>query len=448
MTLPGILIGLVVLGILVFIHEGGHFLAARALGIEVEVFSLGMGPRIAGFTRKGTEYRISAVPLGGYCRMKGEKDFSNALEKGATHLDPSPGSYHAAAPWRRVVVALAGPLANLLLAVMGFTALAMAGSSYQSLPARIILYSEAGGPANQAADRAGLRTGDLVVSINGTPTENYQSLLENVSTHPRVEMTFRIDRDGTLMDIPVTPDLVKDSGAGRIGVLVWQDPVLADPEGSFLAPGFQAGDRIVAVNDVPVRNVEDLRTLEKTAPWEVEVLRKGTSVTVSLPVTPDAPVSLAFETFTYKVLPLSLFPALAGGVGETAGNLDLMFRTLGNLFAGMNPLAAVSGPLKISDMAGQTAFRAFSQGIPTGIEVMTRFIALISLALFFGNLLPIPALDGGQILLFLGEWIVRRPPSVRLIRNYQLVGAVLVLGLMAFAVFGDITYTLGQFFGH
>ncbi len=142
MVILTIILGLIGLGIVVIIHELGHFFAARAMGVEVEAFSVGWGPRIAGFVRKGTEWRFSAFPIGGYCKMKGEESFRKALEEKASELPREKGSYYGAAPWRRIVIALSGPLANVLLAFVIFVAVSTISYSTPTFPNRIVLLSE------------------------------------------------------------------------------------------------------------------------------------------------------------------------------------------------------------------------------------------------------------------------------------------------------------------
>ncbi len=179
-----IILGLLGLSFVVVIHEFGHFLAARAVGVDVEVFSIGMGPRLAGFKRRGTDWRISAFPLGGFCRMKGEEAFKEALDKKLAHIPADKGTFYGAAPWRRMIILIAGPLANIILAGLLFIAVSLVGVTYQTAPNRIILASDfsaySGATAENPADIAGLKSGDVVVSIDGAPVLDYSDLQEAI----------------------------------------------------------------------------------------------------------------------------------------------------------------------------------------------------------------------------------------------------------------------------
>ncbi|TVQ19272.1 MAG: RIP metalloprotease RseP, partial [Spirochaetaceae bacterium] len=197
-----IAIGLVGLGVVVFIHELGHLLSAKAVGIEVEAFSLGWGRKLAGVSWRGTEYRISVFPLGGYCKMKGEQSYTKAIEQDAKVIDGEPGSFFAARPWRRIVTLFAGPLANLLFAIAILTVVWWIGFTVETFPNRIVLASEfapdstatAQTPAAAAADRAGLRTGDTVESINGRVVQTYADLQQIVAQNALKPLEFVVRR--------------------------------------------------------------------------------------------------------------------------------------------------------------------------------------------------------------------------------------------------------------
>lgn len=454
MLIGQILLGLPILGILVFFHELGHFLAARACGIAVEVFSLGMGPRIWGFSRQGTEYRLSAIPLGGYCRMKGEKDMSNALEKGLPRIEASPGSYYAKPPLARMAVVLAGPAANLVLAVLFMTIINLGSQDYRSIPPRLVLYSDIKPGISMAADRGGLKTGDTIISIQGKPVASYRSLYLTIAQNARTELSFVVDRAGQALTLLVTPELQPDTGAGKIGILPWQAPVLADDSGPALPAGLLPGDRLVAVNGQPVAHAVAAETAMTQARYlllvTVERQGQGLDVVLTPPggsASPGLP-RLSFATRTYTDPGLGLPAAMAKGLTDTLDTLGLTLRSLGHLFSGLNPQSAVSGPLRISYLAGENTLQSLGNGFSAGIRSILEFMALVSIALCFGNLLPIPALDGGQFLLFVVELASRRPLSPKLIQNYQLVGVMLVLGLTIFAFYGDFTYFFGLILGN
>jgi regulator of sigma E protease len=271
-----IIFGIVGFGIMVFVHELGHFIAAKRVGIGVETFSLGWGKKIVGFDYKGTNYRISMLPFGGYCKLKGEDPYSPQEQK-------ADGTFFAAAPWKRIVTSVAGPLANVLFAILVLTLIWWIGFNVHTDGNRIILASDytmdsfSGTPP---ATKAGLKTGDRIVAINGTPVNNFQDLLELVATSPNQEIQLVIERDGRRLQTTVTPELDLDTGAGRIGVYAWRDPVVdkVQPGQAASLAGLQKGDRIVAAGDTPVRNTMDLyqQLQDRPETLPIRYLRDGT----------------------------------------------------------------------------------------------------------------------------------------------------------------------------
>jgi regulator of sigma E protease len=459
MILLQILIGLIGLGLMVFIHELGHFLAARAVGINVEAFALGWGPTI--WRRKGklTEYRLAAFPIGGYCKMKGEQDMADALQNKTDHMSPSPGSFFAAAPWRRMVVSLAGPLFNLMFAVICLALIWWAGYSYASPDNRVIMPSDYAATAGAAdplklesnaspAALAGLRTGDRIVAVNGHATRNYREYSSLIVTAAKQRLTLTVDRSGQTLELSLSPVMNPNSGAGRIGVYSWVDPQIRQVRGLSAAAGLLPGDRIVAAAGMPVANTIDLSMALRGRSDElsIQVARGGRTMELTV-VTGGSPESFFkdcdFAMPEWRSPSMGPIEAISRGVQESFDNLALTIRSLGLLFQGLNPFKAISGPGRIVPMIGEVVSEGFSVDVRTGLVNTFKFISLISIALFFGNLLPIPALDGGQILLFIGEAISRRPLNPRFVQRYQIVGAVLVFALLIFAVFGDVLYWTG-----
>ncbi|MBP7495877.1 MAG: site-2 protease family protein, partial [Spirochaetales bacterium] len=248
-----ILLGLIGLGIVVFIHEFGHFLAAKLLGIGVEVFSIGWGKRLFSFQYKGTEYRISLLPIGGFCKLKGEEAFNQNLsdEIGKDQLHP-PDSFYAASPWKRIVVAFSGPAFNLVSAIGAFTLVWFIGFSYPTFSNRIILESDypSGYSERFPAKEGGLQTGDEIIAINGTPIETYRDIQEIVSRSPGKPLTFTYKREGKIGEAVIIPDLNKDTGAGRIGVYAWIPPIIEEvrKDSSAYIAGLKKGDVILQVD--------------------------------------------------------------------------------------------------------------------------------------------------------------------------------------------------------
>jgi regulator of sigma E protease len=447
MFIAKIVLGLIGLGLVVFVHELGHFLAARLVGIGVEAFSIGWGRPILKRKIRGVEYRLGMFPLGGYCKMRGENEFQEAWENRRKEIPPAPGTFFGASPPRRILVAFAGPLFNLLFAALVFSVIWGAGFEVSTLDNRIILASELGLPAQSyPADEAGLKTGDRIISINGVDTPYYHDIQENIAVNPEKNLDFKVERDGTILDLTVRPSLEKSTGTGKIGVYFWTEPVLSETTGPARAAGLLPGDRILKVNgeDLPY-TVKMLPMLERNPQsLAVEYERNGEKAsTVLIPLYHEGgavDLGLSYGGVTYKNPALLPPAALAKGAREAWKTLVISLRSLALLFRGIDLTQAVSGPVRITYMAGDIAAEGFGQGIGVGFRSMANFLSLISIALCVMNLLPLPVLDGGMILLFLVELIQRKPLHPRAVSAFQTVGVVLIFGLMIFAVFGDILY--------
>lgn len=450
-----ILLGLIGLGIVVLVHEFGHFLLARAMGVEVEAFSIGWGPRIVGIKRGKTEWRISAFPIGGYCKMKGEDSFRKALENKADALPQEDGSFYGAAPWRRILISLAGPAFNVLFAIVVFIVIAAVGYSVQSSPNRIALASEyrldAGAPAVQSfpADTAGLKTGDRIIEANGKPISDYNAIQELVALSAGKPLSLVVDRDGSRIALSVTPVMDKNSGAGRIGVFSWIDPVVANvaPGSPAAIAGIEPDDSIVSIDGRPVRHVvEALSILSSHPERSVFEMRRGSSTfqtTLVLNWKSGDQSTLGgmdFRLATKTIRAESPGAAVVSGLGETWRTFSLSIEGLGLLFRGVNVLKAVSGPARIVDLVGRSATAGIEHSGSGGLALPFNILAFLSIGLFIMNLLPIPALDGGQILMFVVEAFRRNPLRPITIYRFQFVGAALILAIFVLATIGDVLF--------
>ncbi|ADK81973.1 RIP metalloprotease RseP [Sediminispirochaeta smaragdinae] len=451
----GILLGLFGLGIVVFVHELGHFLAAKAVGVEVEAFSIGWGRPLVGKKIGKTEYRIGIFPIGGYCKMKGEEPFKKALEEKADRIPTEKGSLFSVSPLRRIITYAAGPLANLLFAMIVLSILWYAGFTIHTFNNKVIMLSDY--PAffhkgETPAERAGLQTGDLIVAIGGRPVTNYSELQEAVAPLAGEKTSVTVLREGIEKSMPITPELDKASGIGMIGVSAWIDPVVSDvaPESSASLAGLREGDTITAIDGQPVRHTLDLLNVLETSPGKVTLsfIRDGQDTTTVLIPSYDesgnAHLGLAFSGITVHSPNYSPIGAIKKGSGEAISTFFLTIKGLKSLFSGVRVRDAVSGPVRITYLVGEVAGRGFSEGFATGITTLFRFLSFISIALCFGNLLPIPALDGGLILITAVEFFKGIHVSPRAYYRYQSIGFVIILMILIFATFGDITFLMKE----
>jgi regulator of sigma E protease len=447
------MLGILGLGLVVFVHELGHLAAARIVGVEVEAFSLGMGPKIAGFSRGGTEWRLSAFPVGGYCKMKGEDAFRKALAEKASEIPRDRGTFYGAKAWQRIIVAIAGPLFNVLFAILVFIVVMAVGYSVPTASNRIVLASEysASGlsmPLNYPADDAGLKTGDRIVSINGVPTVDFSDVQEKISLNAETPLTLGVDREGRVLKLTVTPALDRETGAGRIGVYSWIDTIVdVVDEGSAAAvAGILPGDRIAAVDGVTVEHEAALRARLESKPEKTAFLvdRGGIPFEAHLVLSWDdsstANLGLGFATQTKTIKSSGLGAAVSAGLAETWETFVASIRGLGSLFRGVDLFKAVSGPARITYMIGQSATQGYANRATGGIALPFSFLAILSIGLFIMNLLPIPALDGGIIVIALVETLRRKPLKPLTVYRYQLVGSIMILGIFVFATIGDFMF--------
>ncbi|TXT47011.1 MAG: regulator of sigma E protease [Spirochaetes bacterium] len=457
-----ILLGLLGLSVVIVVHEFGHYLAARLAGVEVETFSIGWGPRLFGFTKGKTEWRISALPLGGYCRMKGEEEFRTAIERKLPFIPRERGSFYGAAPFARILILVSGPLANLLLAALIFSFVSFVGIKYTTSPNKIVLASELAGMnrtlnvqahANpNPADLAGLRTGDRVVAINGTAVEDYADIQEQISLNPEKALLLTVERENERLSIPVIPRLDKNTGQGLIGIYSWVEPVVAslDPEGSARLAGLRTKDRIVTAQGKNIRNTIDLMAAlsERPGRLDLTVLREGKELSfiLVLSYTDQGSANLGIEFSGIEKIEKadSAGDAVVRGLRETRETLGTTLKGIGLLFRGVDLLKAVSGPARITYMVGNAASESLKSDGLSGILPILSFLAFLSIGLFIMNLLPIPALDGGQIILSLVEAIKRSPLSTTTIYRYQFVGSAMIMLLFVLVTFSDILFFAGK----
>jgi len=451
-----VLFGLMGLSIVVIIHEFGHFVAARAMGVEVETFSLGWGPRLFGFKSHGTEWRISAFPIGGFCKMKGEEDFKAALEKKLPYIPTEKGSFYGSSPWRRILILVSGPLFNVIFAVLLFSIVSLVGITIQTAPNRIVLASEASALSGTAeknpADLAGLLSGDVVASIDGTVIRDYSDLQEIVGLNPGKHLNLVIERNGATINTTVTPRLEKNSGQGLIGIYAWIEPRIqsVDPQGSAAIAGIRKGDIIAAIEGKAIRNTVDIMSALSPKPEKVAmtVLRDGALIEERLVLTysnQGQPIlGIIFDSMSRTDKATSLVDAAAKGGAETYKTFAMTVKGIGLLFSGVNVLKAVSGPARITYLVGSTATESIKASGFSGIPTILCFLAFLSVSLFIMNLLPIPALDGGQIVLSITEIVRRKPLLTKTIYRFQFVGAAMIMVLFFVATFSDILFFAGK----
>ncbi|MBQ3025597.1 MAG: RIP metalloprotease RseP [Spirochaetaceae bacterium] len=448
-----IIYGFIGLGFIVFIHELGHFITAKICGVTVESFSIGMGPILLHKTIKGTDYRLSLIPLGGYCGMKGQKDFQVALDEKLESITGDKDSFYGIHPLKRVIIAFSGPFFNFIFAAIAFMIISMIGYSYYTSENKIILANEVYPEMESIAEKAGLQTGDKILSVNDKETPYFTDIYEAISISANKKTDLQVQRDSEIFNIEVTPSLNKETGAGVLGIVSWTNPLIDSVEKNSIAEkvGLKEQDLILLINDDIIKNTADYNNaIQKYDNFSMKVLRDNNEIIIeNIELNPQkedkTTLGITFYTEKVKSKTYSFFPAIINGFVEAGKTTALTFKSLGLLFQGVDLTKAVSGPLRITVMLGDTAKAGFSAGFSTGIVTVFNFLAIISISLFIMNLLPIPILDGGLILFALIEAITKKQISPKIQYYVQFIGVGLILVLFVFAMFGDISYIINLF---
>ena len=445
------LIGLPVLGIVVFIHELGHFIAAKLCGVSVESFSIGWGPVLLHKKFGTTDYRLSAIPLGGYCGMKGEHAFREAYEKKLSSVPKEEGSLFAAHPFKRILIAFAGPFANLLLAAASLAMISGFGRTYYTTDNRIVPVYRLDPSDQSPARAAGLQIGDRILQINGEKTANFADIQQIIALHPEESLTMIIERGSEQLSTTIRPTLNKKTGAGQVGIYRYVPLEIASVRKDSAADlaGIKAGDRLTGIDGTVLDNQMALIYFfrdytQKTALFEL--IRDGERIElpVNLVRTENGSVDLGLNWAYITVVEkgTGCIASLRQGIVQTGELTAVTLKSLGLLFKGVSMTDAVAGPVRISSMIGSLAADGFSENTRAGFVNIAEIVAVICISLFLMNLLPIPILDGGLIFTAFIECIVRRQTPPRVLYYLQFVGFAFIAALFFFALWADILYIM------
>jgi regulator of sigma E protease len=417
------------LGVIIFVHEAGHLVVAKAFKMRVLAFSLGFGKRLWGFTRGETEYKVSLIPLGGYVKLSGEEiSESNPAD---------PRDFLNQPRWQRILVYLAGPLANGILSVLLIAGLFMVGievPSLQSVPS-VVGIVEPGSPG----EAAGLKSGDVIVSIAGKPTERWQDIAFEVMTAIDKPLAFEFERDGELFSAIVTPRKPADFDFGDAGIYPKLLPRIGEliEGGAAAAAGFRVGDEIRSVDGRALASPGDFVTYiegKLGASVRVEVLRDGQLLTI--PVTPADQGGKG--KIGVRLTVAQRYPPLQALRESVRFNIDIAKQSLaviGKIFKReVAAKSALAGPIEIAAQSGAAA--------RTGFKNLLYLMGVLSLSIGLLNLFPIPILDGGQICILLIESIARRDLSLAVKERIAQVGFALVVLLMVTVLWFDLSKNL------
>jgi regulator of sigma E protease len=419
---------LFVLGVLIFVHEAGHFLAARRVGVRVLTFSLGFGPKILKFTRGDTEYCVSAIPLGGYVKMAGENPDDPRSGKADEFLSKT--------KWQRFQVLIAGPAMNIILAVLVLAFVLAQGATipaYFEEPA-VIGSVVPGSPAEQA----GLRRGDTITTVGGQRVENWTDMDIEIGMRPDRTVPITILRDGQTLALDVRTNAEGRYEIGEIGVRPESGPIVTVVDPGDLAEGadLRVGDIIHAVDgEVMLSTEQAVEAISKSAGREIAITVRRGSEDVQLRATPEERgsggrlgFSLTTRTTSFTPGPLE---AVQLSVERNIESSGLIFRTLGGLFTGDTSVRQLQGPVGIAQLSGEYA--------EAGWIPLLSLMALLSINLGILNLMPVPVLDGGHIAILALEGVARRDFSMAVKEKMLFAGFVVLMMLMVTVIYNDLT---------
>lgn len=428
---------LLVLAIVVFVHEFGHYIVGRWCGIGAEVFSVGFGRELYGWTdRRGTRWRIAALPLGGYVKFSGDGDVSSSTPDAARMRAMSPAdrsrSFHGASVERRALTVLAGPVANFLLSIAVFAMMALGQGRPAEAPVIGVIAADAD-PEFAAA----VAEGDRILAVDGAPVADFAAMQQALLASDGARVSLLVARDGAARTVET-----RFRAPARVDGVV--------PGGAAEAAGLRAGDIVLAVDGREVEGFSDLQRLTLAsdgAPMTLTLARDGATLTTTLtPRLVEMADPVTGRTATRPVIGIQKFareigPVIepVGPVGALQSGLERTWAVIALSGAGVADIVAgrqearevLGGPIRIAEISGQAA--------ASGFATFVGLIAVLSTSIGLINLLPIPVLDGGHLMFYAIEKLRGRPLRERWQEIGNGVGLALVLLLMAYATFNDLS---------
>lgn len=425
---------LITIGVLVFIHELGHFLAAKLCKMRVDRFSIGFPPRAFGKKIGDTDYCVSWIPIGGYVKIAGMIDESFDTE--FINKEPQPWEFRSKPIWQRMIVISAGVIMNIFLAIAIFWGINYINGGYfrQTTEVGYVI-------PNSAAEKAGFVPGDRIRSINNKAIDHWDAIQTAMYVDlVGDDLTFQIERGGTASTLAIPHTAVPDISDAAFGLLPgFTEAVIDDVLKNKPAEtaGLVPGDVILSMNGQRVINqFQVTRIIKSNAAKKIDLELKRGSETVKARVTPTAEgiIGISIDSrYTGPVQHVSygLFASLPKGVSDVYGATKLFGNSIWRIVVGKASLPkSVGGPIKIAQMATRTA--------EVGIMSFLGFMALLSISLAVMNILPFPALDGGHLVMLIYEAIFGKPIPHKVQQTVQQAGVVLLLTFMAFVIYNDI----------
>lgn len=441
------------LGVLVIVHEWGHYIVAKLSGVWVEKFSIGFGPKILGFSKNGTDYRVAPIPLGGYVKLYGQDPWEEAEGDPvrAEEIARDPRAFHSKPMSRKLATVLAGPAMNLVLCALILPIVFMVGRMQPKFldEKPLVVDVEEGSPAAQI----GLAKGDLILSINDNTVATWKDLVVQVSIYPDKTVPLVYFRDGQTFtkDVRITKDKDKKQISGFLGVEPFpyfgNTPLVDEVRANSPAAkaGLKSGDRVLKVANLPIKYWTQMTAeIQKQAgqSYEIVVERGGDTITVAARSEYKADAEMWLLGITKKLEDGLMvkkrygpFEAVVLGAKEFGKLWNLTLDVLGRLFTGDLSYKTLGGPIQIA--------KASSMAAKSGLGEFLYLLAFLSLQLGVMNLLPVPVLDGGHVVFMFVEILRRKPISPRIRQMSTQMGMIMLLSLMLVVTINDIDSVWG-----
>ena len=427
-TVTSLLAFIFVIGVLVFVHELGHFMLARRIGVRVLTFSLGFGPKLLAFTRGDTEYCVSAIPLGGYVKMAGENP-----EEQRTGADDE---FMSKSKWQRFQVLVMGPLMNIVLAVVVMTFVLYHGAevpAYEQQPA-VVGTVDDGSPA----ERVGIQPGERIVTVAGRAIETWEQLFVAVMPRAEREVAIVVRGPGGDRTLQVTPDAQTEFEMGDIGVAPLMQPQIrsVNPGDPASEAGILVGDVIEAIDGDAVTSAELVERINASAGTPLTLTIRRNDTRQDLEVTPAESgdiglIGVSISPYEVRIVEPGFVEAFQMSLERNYEWSGLIFQTLWGLVTTETSPRQLMGPVGIAQLSGASA--------ELGWVALFSLMSMISLNLGILNLLPIPVLDGGHIAIMALEGVTRQDFSVRMKERVLLAGFVVLMMLMVTVIYNDLT---------
>lgn len=432
-----LVIGFLGIGLIVLVHETGHFIAARLSGVRVETFGIGMGPRLFSIYTKNTEIRFSLIPFGGYCRMDGSIDLVQALrDESRSFTKGEYGSYFTTTPLVRFFIFLAGPLTSFLFSFLLFLAVSFIPVMQAVDPPRVAVVSDYPELFKSSITQEEILTGDLILSVDGQTVSTWQEAEELIASAGKADLDLKILRDGQILD--VTAEGLPSGDTFLFGLALYQEPVIGRVEDTKL---FQTGDRIISVNGHRIDNTYDFYMLS-SSDMNIVLERDGQETEVFYPASNAFP--FAWQS---RLIPMPRQGFLSSAASAFSSAVSALQDTLSSLSGLVHQNSEevrneITGPTRAAQSIGSITTLGLESGLLTAVRAFLYLLSLVSVSLCVANLLPVPVFDGGGMLINLIQMITGKEMTPKSYVVFQIIGLVCSVVIIAALYSLDIIHYL------